>query len=258
MSARPAWMPNEARQVNGVWDMGPLDGSFAALYHTVRSREQRILPDDVVRGLPHAGHRTAHPGEWRIRHRSLQRLLKLLAGEQRALEVLDIGCGNGWMSAALAQAGHAVTGLDVHREELEQAARVFASHNVTWCLGDPMHALLPVAGFDVVVFAASIQYFDDLRALAQCVRKLLRPGGAVHVVDTMLYPDRKAAVEAQARSRGHYAALGVEALARHYQALTLADLAPLGALHVHHAPARGPLARLLGRATPFHHVIARP
>jgi SAM-dependent methyltransferase len=251
-------MPHDARQVNGVWELGPVDGTFGALYHTVRTLEHRILPDGIVRGLPRAGSRTAHPAEWRIRHRSLQRLLQVLAGERRTLQVLDIGCGNGWMSAALAHAGHTVMGLDVHRAELEQAARVFPSRNVTWCMGDPLHAPLPEAGYDVVVFAASLQYFDDMPALAQRVRGLLRPGGVVHVVDTMLYPDRSAAEAARERSRAHYARLGVEDLARRYQALTLADLGPLGALHVQHAPVHGPLARLMGFATPFHHVIARP
>jgi SAM-dependent methyltransferase len=251
-------MPNDARQVNGVWELGPVDGTFGALYHTVRTLEQRILPDGIVRGLPGAGSRTAHPAEWRIRERSLHRLLKTLSAAGRDLHVLDIGCGNGWMSAALAHAGHTVTGLDAHRDELEQAARVFPARNVTWCLGDPLHADLPAAGFDVVLFAASIQYFDDLAGLAQRARRLLRPGGEVHVVDTMLYPDRQAADEARARSRAHYARLGVEALAERYQALTPADLEPLGTVHVLHAPVQGPLARLLGRATPFHHMIARP
>jgi len=47
-------------------------------------------------------------------------LLSAVAGAGR---VLDLGCGSGRLSVALARAGAAVTGIDTSRERLEQARR---------------------------------------------------------------------------------------------------------------------------------------
>ena len=100
----------------------------AEAYHDVRQREGRLLADDVVRGLPDSGGHTAHPEEWRVRGRSLQRVIRMLSDRPRT--ILDAGCGNGWLAARLAEAGHSVTGLDTGATELEQAKRVFADRPV--------------------------------------------------------------------------------------------------------------------------------
>ncbi|HXV95205.1 MAG TPA: class I SAM-dependent methyltransferase, partial [Gaiellaceae bacterium] len=48
---------------------------------------------------------------------------ELLAAVAGAGRVLDLGCGSGRLTLALARAGAAVTGLDTSRERLEQARR---------------------------------------------------------------------------------------------------------------------------------------
>jgi 2-polyprenyl-3-methyl-5-hydroxy-6-metoxy-1,4-benzoquinol methylase len=248
-------MPAGAHLVNGVWQLGAVDPKLSALYEAVRSREQRIHADEVVRDLPASGGRTAHPAEWRVRARSLAELLSALRLHGSGLRVLDIGCGNGWMSAALAAEGHSVVALDMHGIELEQAARVFADRDVTWCLGDPRDTVLPSAHFDVVVFAASLQYFRDLPALFERVFPLLRPKASVHVVDTMLYPDRTAADAALERSRAYYATLGAGEMAGHYHAHCLDDLRTLGPMQVLRRPTKpGGLRWPWRERTPFHHV----
>jgi protein-L-isoaspartate O-methyltransferase len=45
------------------------------------------------------GHRHYH--EWQIRKASSNRLVKYLAKKQKILEILEVGCGNGWLSAKL-------------------------------------------------------------------------------------------------------------------------------------------------------------
>lgn len=255
MNARPSWMPPATSLVNGVWQLGAVDPILSALYETVRSREQRIHPDEVVRGLPASGKRTAHPAEWRVRARSLANLLRALRAQGNRLRVLDIGCGNGWMSAAIAAEGHSVVALDMHGIELEQAARVFADRDVTWCLGDPREVDLPSSHFDAVVFAASLQYFGDLPALFDRVRPSLVPGGAVHVLDTVLYADRTAAEAALERSRSYYAGLGAADMAGHYHAHCLNDLQAVGRTVVlHHPTSPGRPCWPWSVRTPFHHV----
>ena len=48
---------------------------------------------------------------------------ELLAAVAGAGRVLDLGCGSGRLTVALARAGAAVTGIDTSRERLEQASR---------------------------------------------------------------------------------------------------------------------------------------
>lgn len=259
MNDRPSWMPAATPLVNGVWQLGTVDPTLSTLYENVRSREQRIHPDDVVRDLPASGKRTAHPAEWRMRARSLANLLRAFRAQGNRLRVLDIGCGNGWMSAAIAAEGHSVVALDMHGTELEQAARVFADRGVTWCLGDPRDVALPPSHFNAVVFAASLQYFIDLPTLFQRVLPLLGPGGSVHVLDTVLYPDRTAADAAVERSRSYYEALGASEMAGHYHAHCLDDLRAVGPMRVLHHPA--PLGKPRWpwvKHTPFHHVTVTP
>ncbi len=258
MNKPKRWPATDTEVVKGVHLLGPVDPHLAELYEAVRSREHRIHVDEIVKSLPYSGTLTAQASEWRIRARSLDRLTQALSEQGAGLRLLDIGCGNGWMSAALARAGHSVVALDMHRLELEQAARVFTGLDVTWCLGDPRNVSLPADGLDAIILAASIQYFDNATALLERLKGSLLPGGIIHVLDTVLYTDDIVARSAQERSIQYYTSLGVPGMAAHYHAHCLQALRDAGPLHVLDAPAgNGPLARLFGRGTPFHHVSLR-
>jgi 2-polyprenyl-3-methyl-5-hydroxy-6-metoxy-1,4-benzoquinol methylase len=259
MNTSASFIPAGTPLVNGVWHLGPVDQRLSDAYHRVRAREQRIHSDQVVRDLPTSGSRTAHASEWRIRARSLRRLRKHLHDQGSALRILDIGCGNGWMSAALAADGHSVFALDAHLEELEQAARTFPDRNVTWCLGDPRDAALPAATFDIVLFAASLQYFPSLPDLFNAIVPALSPAGSVHVLDTMLYADERHKVEAQARSVAYYRSLEAPEMSFYYHAHALSELVGLGKVSELATPGgSGLLARLVRRNNPFHHVAVHP
>jgi len=259
MIGAPDPLPKDAVRVNGVWHLGPVDEALSTSYHAVREREQRIHTDTVVRGLPLSGHRTQHAAEWRVRARSLKRLRKILHALGKPLQILDIGCGNGWMSAALALDGHAVIAMDAHLAELEQAAHVFAAHTVIWCLSDPRTVLFPQARFDVIAFAASLQYFPDLADLFHRVSKILAPGGRIHVVDTVLYDDPEATEQAAARSAAYYRALGVPSMAHLYHAHALIDILRLGHVDTLSMPRDlGLFGRITGLNDPFHHLAVRP
>ena len=120
------------------------------------------------------------------------RLLSALKQQGVGLRLLEVGCGNGWLSNAMQRAGHHVIGIDPFTAELEQAARVFPNGPVFARIGllDP---LLPCGAFDAIIFAASIHYFNDLeRTLNRCF-ELLRPNGTVHILDTVIYADRESA-----------------------------------------------------------------
>ena len=231
--------------------------TVAELYHAARGAEGRILGDAIVADLPGSGTRTPHAREWRIRARSLKRVLETLNG--RPFRVLEVGCGNGWFSARLAQAGHSVTGIDNGLVELDQARRVFARLPVTWVEGDPWNGSLPMGSFDIILFAASIQYFPDLQTLVKRCRQLLNEDGEVFIVDSHFYENKAAAEQARARSAAYYASIGTPEMAAFYhhhtrQAITEA----CDGMTVEIIPPRGrAVAFVLGRY-PFPVVRIRP
>lgn len=96
--------------------------------------------------------------------------------------VLDLACGWGRHSVALARAGFAVTGLDLSETLLRVARRRAerAGVSVDWVRGD-MRELPWTAEFDAVLsLFSSLGYFvsdeEDLRVL-RAAREALRPGG---------------------------------------------------------------------------------
>ena len=94
--------------------------------------------------------------------------------------VLDVGCGDGFLAARLAERVPAVTALDVDAPVLARAAARFADSSVHWMHGDVMTAELP--SFDAVVSNAALHHIDDTRAAAARLAGLVAPGGTLTVV----------------------------------------------------------------------------
>ncbi len=194
--------------------------SFEELYYTVRGKEGRIYADEQVARLPEID--LIHPfyHEWKIRSRSSRRLLTYLAKKGRPIRILEVGCGNGWLSSKLAGLpGADVTGIDPHRAEIEQAQRVFHRPNLRFsCEG-----FTPGGGdFDVVVFAASFQYFASAADTLSNALTRLRPNGEVHLLDTHFYSGQ-AAEQSALRSKRYFSDIGMAQMARHYFHHRLSD-----------------------------------
>ncbi len=255
MSGRVDWRWLEAFPCEqGVYLIDP-PTDFEQVYAAVRASEGRLLNDDAVARLPE-GARLTQAAEWRVRALGCARLIDALREAGRPLRILEVGCGNGWLSARLHRAGHELLGIDPFTAELLQAARVFAA-GPRFARADAFSASLPPDTFDAVVFAASLPYFPDARAVLQRALELLAPGGRVHVLDSMLYARASRAAEARERSARYYAHLGQPAMVAHYHAHLLPDVLDLPGARVLHAPDRWPrINRLLGRAySPFTHLV---
>ncbi len=97
-----------------------------------------------------------------------------------ARRVLDVGCGDGFLSARLARRIPDVTALDLDGPVLRRAQARFPSAPVRWTHGDVMTADL--SGFDAVVSNAALHHLADTGAALRRLADLLRPGGALGVV----------------------------------------------------------------------------
>ncbi len=185
---------------------GPLES--ADLYFRVRRREGRLFPDDVVASLPNLPGDHPLRTEWLARADSNRRLIRYLRGLHRPLTVLDLGCGNGWLSHSIAQLPETrVWGLDRLGPELFQAARLFGAGSAAFLAADIFTSPFAAHSFDVIVLASVIQYFPSLPSLLLALRALLRRSGEIHIVDSPIYSP--AEVEsARARTAAYYADLG--------------------------------------------------
>ena len=166
----------------------PVKTDFEDLYLAVRKRERRIYTDEQLRKLPDIDPLHIYAAEWKIRKRSCTRLVNYLAKKRRPLHILEIGCGNGWLSAQMAAIpGAKVTGLDVNQVEISQANRVFQKDNLEFIYDTFNENTFGDARFDVIVFAASLQYFPSVKMILNQSLALLNPGGEVHIMDTHFY-----------------------------------------------------------------------
>jgi SAM-dependent methyltransferase len=93
--------------------------------------------------------------------------------------VLDIGCGTGTLSLALAQHGAKVVGEDASEPYLN-CARLHRSHpDITYEHGDACHLRYPTATFDACVSTLAIDVIPDVDQVAAEMRRVTRPGGIV-------------------------------------------------------------------------------
>jgi ArsR family transcriptional regulator len=103
-----------------------------------------------------------------------------------ALDVADVGCGEGHLTLEIAAWARHVTGIDRSDDVLERAKAMSGRRrveNVTWRKGDLARVPLRDESIDLVVFSQSLRYATDIeRALAETSR-VLRPGGRVLILD---------------------------------------------------------------------------
>lgn len=102
----------------------------------------------------------------------------------RMQRVLDMGCGTGVQSIALAQLGASVTGVDVSEGMLSKArahARTLAV-DVEFIRGDFLHPLPPAEADAVLCFGNSLPHVPSFEALCEVLshwRRLLASDGVV-------------------------------------------------------------------------------
>jgi ubiquinone/menaquinone biosynthesis C-methylase UbiE len=191
----------------------PRRPDFEELYIAVRQNEKKIYTDVQIQALPDFG---IHSQEWEIRKQSSDRLLRYLVKKRKFLRILEVGCGNGWLSAKLAGMPKTyVAGLDINLAEINQANRVFKKTNLEFIYDTFNDNTFNEEKFDVIVFAASLQYFPSVVAVLQQAGRLLNRGGEIHIIDTPFYEPEDGAKAAQ-RCRDYYNDMGVPEMADHY------------------------------------------
>lgn len=223
--------------------------TFERIYTALRAKEKRIYADEQVMRLPFIESSHPHAAEWALRKQSTSRLLSYLGKKTGKPTILETGCGNGWLSSKLSDLPEStITGIDVNHLELNQAKRVFRNKtNIHFMTRDMMHIPSEMT-FDIVIFAASIQYFRSLEQTVGKALSYLNPGGEIHVLDSPFYPEAEI-VQARQRSENYYRAVGYEELSQFYFHHSTESLEPFNHRFLFN-PLR-PVNKLLRRKNPF-------
>ena len=144
------------------------------------ARLQEVLRDRQEQFYPHGDARQLLPGRsWAAWARTLGELLP-------PLDLVDIGCGDGYLAVEAARWARRVTGVDRSDDVLERAKALALKRNVTnveWRKGDLSRLPLRDASHDVALLSQSLHHASDPeRAIAEAFR-VLRPAGRLLLMD---------------------------------------------------------------------------
>jgi ubiquinone/menaquinone biosynthesis C-methylase UbiE len=193
----------------------PMNQDFTDQYISLREKEGRIYSDEELRLLPKVSKTHPLEREWKIRERSSNHLVEYLSAKNKSLQLLEIGCGNGWLSNKLAEVkGIEVIGMDINGPELEQAQKVFVKQNLHFKYGKLGELNPGSKKFDIIVFASSIQYFPLLHSAIKNCMSWLTPEGEIHILDTNFYTKTEK-IKARVRSQEYFQSLD-QPLMHHY------------------------------------------
>ena len=114
--------------------------------------------------------------------------IRAAVASTRSIRILDLGCGPGIVSAALAPSAGEVVAYDITPEMLEKArqrCQEAGVQNVLFELGMAEKLSFPDGSFDVIVSRATFHHFPDPHRVLEEIVRVTRPGGKIVVADVV-------------------------------------------------------------------------
>lgn len=169
--------------------------AFAREYARYREEEGRGCSAETLAELPYV-RSGPHAGQWAVRARTFEAFMAQVLGpaarrSRLPLTVLDLGAGNGWLSARVAAEGHQSIALDIREDCIDglgAARQWLCSAPGMRCIAASFEAIpLPRQSVDIALFNASLHYATDLRAVLLEAMRVVRSGGQIAILDSPFY-----------------------------------------------------------------------
>lgn len=136
------------------------------IYHELGERWYTAKDDPVA--LLRAESRSRNP--WLV-----EEIRKAFSGE--GIQILDVGCGAGFLSNELARQGFAVTGLDASESSLEVAKEYDTTGTVKYELGDAYQLPYAEESFEVACAMDFLEHVEEPAKVVSEISRVLKPGG---------------------------------------------------------------------------------
>lgn len=94
----------------------------------------------------------------------------------KSLHILDLGCGDGFLSCMLAEAGHTVDAMDISDERLMKFKKKADELGITQISGSVFEYPFP-GSYDAVILSEVIEHLDDYESILRKVCSIIKPGG---------------------------------------------------------------------------------
>jgi SAM-dependent methyltransferase len=164
----PTYYGDEICHVNGIsyaWNVGK-----AIILYRLHKAQFLFAPQfDVKEGSKRYTYK-------RNRFSSHNRIIDMIQGSGiTGLDVLDLGCGAGFLAGRIALLGHRVVGVDVY--ESEEARHHCDQFIVTDIEED--FGLVADQEFDLIIFADSLEHARNPEAILTRAKKHLKPNGRI-------------------------------------------------------------------------------
>ncbi len=101
--------------------------------------------------------------------------------------VLDVACGTGVLTKALAEAGTHVIGVDASEGYLEGARRRRSHPNIAYEHGDVRHMRFDNNVFDAAVSTLALDVIPEIEQVVAEMKRVTRPGGVVASAVTQFF-----------------------------------------------------------------------
>jgi 2-polyprenyl-6-hydroxyphenyl methylase / 3-demethylubiquinone-9 3-methyltransferase len=114
-----------------------------------------------------------------LRFGYFQRVIAGTSGDARGPNLLDVGCGGGFLSEEFAKNGYRVTGLDPspHLVETGRAHARLGGLSIEYLTGVGEKLPFPDASFDYVTCCDVLEHVDDIGLVVAEIARVLKPDG---------------------------------------------------------------------------------
>jgi ubiquinone/menaquinone biosynthesis C-methylase UbiE len=185
--------------VDGIWrfllpESEAHYSRFMADYEAVRQAEERGSSSaSYYRALPFKDLSGRHARDWAIRARSFKVLANKLFTRlqnplERALKVLDLGAGNGWLSNRLSAQNDRVIAVDLLVNPQDGlGAWKYYEHSFTPVQAEFNHLPVMDRYADAVIFNASFHYSENYTDTLREALRVLSLRGLIVIMDSPVY-----------------------------------------------------------------------